>query len=68
MKFFDWLDRGVKKLSWYDISLIKFSAIALVLLLAKYWPVLISFEWYWYALIGIAASIPPLLKLYGKDN
>ena len=67
MNFFKWLDSKVKKLNWYDISLIKLSSIAFVLLLAKYWPVLVSFEWYWYMLLFIAAAIPPMMKFYGKD-
>ncbi len=68
MTLFKWLDSKIKKLSWYDISLIKLSAIALVLLLAKYWPVLLSFEWYWYMLVFIAAAIPPLIKFYEKEE
>ena len=67
MNFFKWLDSKVKKLNWYDISLIKLSSIAFVLLLAKQRPVLVSFEWYWYMLLFIAAAIPPMMKFYGKD-
>ena len=55
-----------RKMESWDISLVKLATAAIVLLIAKYWPVLISFEWYWYVIVAVLASIHPMMKMFGK--
>lgn len=59
VKFFTWIDAGIKKLHWFDISLIKTSVFAFTLLLAKLFPMLLSLNWYWYLIIAFLATIRP---------
>ena len=66
-KFFDWANDSVRKFSWYHVSLTKLSVFAFTLLLAKYFPVLLSFEWYVYAGIFVLAVIPVIYRMF-VDN
>ena len=65
MSFFMWIEGKIRRFHWYDISLIKLSTAAFTLMVAKFWPPLLSLEWQWYALIAILVAIPPLSKLCG---
>ncbi len=58
-----WAEKKIRLYHWYDISLIKLSTAAFVLMLAKLWPPLLSLEWHWYALVAILAALPPLRKV-----
>ncbi|MFH1257644.1 MAG: hypothetical protein V1658_01800 [Candidatus Micrarchaeota archaeon] len=66
MGFFGWVDKNVGKLRWYDMSMVKISVAAFILMLAKLWPDLLSLEWYWYGVIFVLAAISPMLKMFGK--
>ena len=66
MHFFGWLNRQIQRYHWYDISLIKLSTAAFVLMVAKLWPPLLNLEWHWYAIIAVLAAIPPLKKMCQK--
>jgi hypothetical protein len=68
MRLFTWLNSRIQRYHWYDISLIKVSAAACVLLLAKFWPPLLSLEWHWYAAIAVIAALPPLKKLFSNTS
>ncbi len=63
---FKWANSGVKKMDWLDIKLIKLSTAAFILLLAKFWNVLLSFDWYWYVGIAFLALLRPLKKAFSK--
>lgn len=60
------LTKMTRKLEFYDISLIKIATAAAILLIAKYYPVLTSFQWYWYVIIVVLATIHPLKKMFSK--
>ncbi|MAG50383.1 hypothetical protein CL621_01935 [archaeon] len=68
MNLKNWVNKKVKKLDWYDITLIKIGTGALVLFLAKVWWPLLSLEWYWYLLIGVVAVIRPAYRAYFKNK
>lgn len=63
-KLADWANPKIKKLDWKDIGLIKLSVMAFALLIAKFWPPLLSADWYWYFLIMLLAGIIPIKKFY----
>ncbi len=67
MSFFTWADKEIKKYHWYDISLIKLSTAAFVLMIAKLWPPLLGLDWYWYLIIALVAALPPLSKMCNKS-
>jgi len=60
------LNEKIKTLDWTDIGLIKLTAAAFVLMLAKLWEPLLSLDWYWYAVILLLAAIKPLYKIFLK--
>jgi hypothetical protein len=60
------LTKMTRKMESYDISLVKLATAAIILLIAKYYPVLTSFEWHWYVIVAIIASTHPIMKMFGK--
>ena len=48
------------KADYLDVLLAETSAMAFALLFAKYWPPLLSLDWYWYLIIGIGAAYKPV--------
>jgi hypothetical protein len=65
---FTWLNKVIKQFQWYDISLIKISTAAFVLMVVKFWPALLALDWYWYLIITVAAAIPPMMKMFCKKG
>jgi hypothetical protein len=59
MSFNTWANSKLKNISWVDVSLIKISAAAFALMVAKLWEPLISLDWYWYAIIFVIVAIKP---------
>ncbi len=66
MNLFTWLNKKIKLYKWYDISFIKLSSGAIILMIAKLWPPLLSLEWSTYLIIGIIAAIPPFYTMFKK--
>ena len=66
MCFEKWANSKVKKMDWKDISLIKLSTAAFVLMAAKLWEPLLSLDWYWYAVLCVLAAIKPMYDVYRK--
>ncbi len=62
MSFNTWANSKAKKLEWVDVSLVKISAAAFVLMVAKLWTPLLSLDWYWYAMIFVISAIKPAYK------
>lgn len=62
------LQNGLKKMKWYDISLLKIDVVFFTLFLITAWEgfrnLVMGFEWYWYLLIAIILAIPLLKKMY----
>lgn len=44
MRFITWVETKIHHYRWYDISLIKLSTAAFILMVAKLWPPLLSLE------------------------
>lgn len=66
MNLIAWANPKIKRLSFWDIQLIKLSVAGFILMLVKFWEPLISLNWYWYALIFIVAAIKPWLSVLQK--
>ena len=65
-RYLKWINNGVKRLVWYDISLIKLATMVFALLLAKQFPVLLDLNWYWYVIVFVIAGAIPGYKLFKK--
>jgi len=59
MGFNTWANSRLEKITWVDVSLIKISAAAFALMIAKLWEPLLSLHWFWYAIIFVVAAIKP---------
>jgi hypothetical protein len=63
---FDWINERIKKLTWPVLAVDKIAVIAFTLLVAKFWPVLLSADWYWYAIVVVAAKTYVGSKFFAK--
>ncbi|PIR14049.1 hypothetical protein COV49_00230 [Candidatus Falkowbacteria bacterium CG11_big_fil_rev_8_21_14_0_20_39_10] len=57
----------MKKLKWYDIGLYKLCVFSVALLIAVWWPALVSLDWYWYAIVFLL-TLARLLYVMFKPN
>ena len=64
MSIFTWVNTNIKKMTWSDMSLVKLSIAAFVLMIAKLWPDILSLEWYWYLVIFLLTMLKPFLKFF----
>lgn len=68
MRLIKWFEKVVKKMKWYDISLVKLSVFFGTLFLITVWPafrnLVLGIAWYWYLIIMIIFMIPLLKKMF----
>jgi len=68
MNLITWLEKIIKKMKWYDISLVKLSVFFATLFLITVWSgfrnLVLGFEWYWYLIISIILMIPLLKRMF----
>ncbi|MBU2634119.1 MAG: hypothetical protein KJ674_02655 [Nanoarchaeota archaeon] len=64
MSLFNWMESKIQNMRWFDISFIKLSSAAFILMIAKLWSDILVLDWYWYAVIGIIAAIRPLTMMF----
>ncbi|MFH1316361.1 MAG: hypothetical protein ABII01_02480 [Candidatus Woesearchaeota archaeon] len=67
MGIFKRVNSAIKRMKWYDISLVKIASAAFILMVAKLWAPLLILDWYWYLIIAVLASVIPVIKLFGKQ-
>lgn len=67
MSIFSWVDSKIKQYRWFDISLIKLSVFSFSLLIAKFYPAILSLDWYFYLIIVVLAAIRPFYVVF-NDN
>lgn len=60
------MNKNIKKCVWYDISLVKLSTAAFILMVAKLWAPILSLDWYWYLIVGVIAALKPMMIIFGK--
>ena len=61
-------NKAVKRFDAFDISLIKLSVLAIVLLIAKYWPATTSLDWYWYIIAFIVFAFRPFKHMIDRSK
>lgn len=60
------MEKKIKNLKLCDISMIKLATAAFILMIVALWPPLASLNWYWYLIIGVLASIKPMMVFFKK--
>jgi len=67
MKILKQIEKKIKKLKWYDMSLLKLDVVFFTLFVITVWPafrnLVLGIEWFWYLAIAIVLAIPILKKL-----
>ncbi len=63
MGLINWMESMIKKMKWYDISLVKMSTLCSTLFLMTVWPAFANFVYsiawyYWLILVFVFAAIP----------
>jgi len=66
MSFETWANKTVDRLDWIDIALVKFSCIALGVLLAALIPELIEINPWWILAVVVILAIRPYYRAYVK--
>ena len=56
MSFTSWYNGLVKKMKWYDMGLIKLGSVAFALLVAKFYPQILSADWTIYAAVVVVTA------------
>ena len=56
-KFIKKMNKKLKKMTHWDVAMLKIAVAAFALLIAKLWSPILSLEWYWYAIIFIVPYI-----------
>ena len=63
---FQWINDRVKKLNCFDYSVVKICVFAAALLIAKFWPAILSLDWYWYAIAFAVTKGYLIARFFGK--
>ena len=67
MKILKQIEKNIKKLKWYDLSILKLDVVFFTFFVLAVWPafrnLVLGIEWYWYLAIAIILAIPLLKKL-----
>jgi hypothetical protein len=65
-------DKLIKKMKWYDISLIKLATFFATLFLITAWPAfndfVMGFDWYYYLILMVVVMIPLLIKMFSGSG
>ncbi len=68
MNIFQRVNHSIQRYRWYDISLIKLSTAAFVLMVAKLWPPVLALDWHWYLAISIVIALPVMRKFCASKS
>jgi len=65
MGFVEWANEKAKNMDIWDIGLTKFTVLFATLLIVKFWPAIVSLDWYWYLAAAIVVAIRPMYRFFG---
>ena len=68
MRFMNWIEGRVARLSALDIGLLKICVIAFALMIAKLWPPLLTPDWKVFGGIFLITYIPLAVKLLIRQD
>ncbi|MCX6707271.1 MAG: hypothetical protein NT001_03975 [Candidatus Woesearchaeota archaeon] len=68
MRLIRWIQGFIKRMKWYDPSLIKLAAVFGILFLITAWTglrdLLLGVAWYWYLILMVIVSIPLFKRMF----
>lgn len=68
MNLINWMEKNIKKMKWYDVSLLKLAVFFMTLFLITAWAgfrnVVLGVEWYWYLIVGVILMVPLLKRMF----
>ena len=68
MDIFKWVESKVKKMKWYDISLVKLTVFFATLFLITAWTgfrdLVMTVAWFWYLLITLVLMLPIMKRMF----
>ncbi|HPM86234.1 MAG: hypothetical protein PHY04_03925 [Candidatus ainarchaeum sp.] len=64
MGLVDWLNKKHKKTDIWDTGFTKWSVFFFTLMVVKFWPVLLSLEWYVYLVLFLLLAIRPMYHMF----
>jgi len=68
MKIIDWMNKQNKKMDIWDMGLTKWTMFFFTLFLVKFFPELLSLDWYVYLVVALILAIRPLYHFFGKTK
>ncbi|TKJ16931.1 hypothetical protein CEE44_00135 [Candidatus Woesearchaeota archaeon B3_Woes] len=70
MCFVKWVEKLIKKMKWYDISLLKGSVFFFTLFLVTVWAgfrdFVLGVHWGWFLVLGLVFAAPLCKKMFSK--
>lgn len=68
MGFIEMREGFIRKMKWYDLSLLKLAVFFTTLFLVTAWEgfrnFVLGFAWYWYLIIAVILMVPLLKKMF----
>lgn len=68
MNILSWAEKRAQNLKWYHYGTLKIAVASAVLLLAKFIPELITFDWYWYVGVFVLTYVITLIGFFGGSK
>ncbi len=68
MNIIKWAEKNAQNMKWYHYSALKIGVASAMLLLAKFFPILLSFDWYWYAGVFLISYVIMLFGFFGVNR
>ncbi len=66
MNIFEWINEGIARQQWIDMTLIKFSSVFFGLLLAAIFPALTDVHYGWYLAAMLLLAVKPVYKMFHR--
>ncbi|HUV80823.1 MAG TPA: hypothetical protein VMW40_08420 [Candidatus Bathyarchaeia archaeon] len=64
MGFVEWANGKARNMDIWDIGLTKFTMLFATLLIVKFWPAIVSLDWYWYLAAAVVVAIRPMYRFF----
>ena len=64
MGFVAWANEKAKNMDVFDLGLTKLTVLFATLLIVKFWPAVVSLDWYWYLAAAVVVAIRPMYRFF----
>ena len=63
---FQWVNDKLKKMTCFDYGVLKVSVFSFALLITKFYPNIMSFDWRWYAAVFFVTYLYLIVRMFRK--